>query len=141
MLKKPLNIELLIKVPFYDVDQMRCVWHGHYVKYFELARCELLDVIGYGYANMERSGFGWPIIDMRVKYIKPALFDRTIKICAELVEYENRIKIEYVIYDEQSGQRLTKGYSVQVAVEIETGEMCYVSPPILLESLACHGYI
>jgi acyl-CoA thioester hydrolase len=141
MLKKPLRAEVLIRVPFYDVDQMRYVWHGNYIKYFERARCELLDKIDYGYKAMEASGYMWPIIDMRLKYVKPGFFDHSLKVCAELQEYENRLKIAYEIFDQQSGERLTKGYTLQVAVAIESGEMCYVSPAILQERLQCHGYL
>ena len=32
-----------IEIPFHDVDMMEVAWHGHYVKYFEIARCALLD--------------------------------------------------------------------------------------------------
>ena len=141
MIKKNLKSETLIKIPFYDVDQMRCAWHGNYIKYFERARCDLLDKVGYGYAEMERSGYSWPIIDVRVKYVKPALFDHTIRVCAELVEYEHCIKIKYVIRAVETDERLTKGYSVQVAVDIKSGEMCYTSPPVFLEKLSCHDYI
>jgi len=35
-------------VPFFDVDSMNIVWHGHYVKYFELARCQLLELFDFG---------------------------------------------------------------------------------------------
>ena len=141
MLKKPLQTEILIKVPFYDVDQMRYVWHGNYVKYFERARCELLEKINYNYIDMEASGYMWPIIDMRLRYVKPAFFNHTIRVCAQLVEYENRLKINYQVFDQNSGDRLTKGYSIQVAVEGKSGEMCYASPAILLEQLTCHGYL
>ena len=141
MFKKPLSTDVLIKVPFYDVDQMNIVWHGHYIKYFELARCELLDMFNYGYKEMAKNGYGWPVVDLRCKYVKSARFDRMIRINAELVEFENRIKINYVVYDGESGERLTKGYSVQVAVDMETGEMQFVSPPIVKERLACHGFL
>lgn len=141
MLKKPLQAEILIKVPFYDVDQMRYVWHGNYIKYFERVRCELLEKINYDYSDMEKSGYMWPIIDMRLKYVKPALFNHTLRVCAELAEYENRLKIDYQIFDQDSGERLTKGYTMQVAVAISNGEMCYASPEILLEQLACYGYL
>lgn len=36
--------EVEMTVPFHDVDMMEVAWHGHYVKYFELARCALLDL-------------------------------------------------------------------------------------------------
>jgi acyl-CoA thioester hydrolase len=28
-----------ITVPFHDVDSIGAAWHGHYAKYFEIARC------------------------------------------------------------------------------------------------------
>ena len=40
-----IQVETIIEVPFHDVDVMRVAWHGHYVKYFEIARCALLDKI------------------------------------------------------------------------------------------------
>lgn len=141
MLKKPLRTELMIKVPFYDVDQMKVVWHGNYIKYFERARCELLGMFNYGYTEMAKSGYSWPVVDLRVKYIKSALFDHTIRVAAELVEFENRIKIEYMIYDQQSGERLNKAHSTQVAVDMATGEMQFVAPPIVAERLQCHGFL
>jgi acyl-CoA thioester hydrolase len=51
------------------------------------------------------------------------------------VEWEQRLRIEYVITDAVSGARLSKGSTTQVAVNIATGEMCFASPPILLEKL------
>jgi hypothetical protein len=57
--------ETEIDVPFFDVDLMEIVWHGHYAKYFEIARCDLLDKIDYGYMKMRSSGYAWPIIDLR----------------------------------------------------------------------------
>jgi acyl-CoA thioester hydrolase len=128
---KPLCAIVELKIPFFDVDPMGIVWHGNYAKYFELARCEMLQHIDYGYTRMADSGYYWPIVDMRVKYIKPCRFDQEIAISAEMVEFENRLKIDYKITDKLSHLVHTKAHSIQVAVSIETGEMCYVSPPIL----------
>lgn len=141
MFKKPLTSELRFKVPFYDVDQMRIVWHGNYVKYLERARCELLDRFNYGYREMEKTGYGWPVVDLRCKYVRPARFDQEICITATLVEYENRIKIDYLIVDGHTGEKLTKAHSIQVAVEMESGELQFVSPPIVRERLECHGFL
>ena len=37
--------ETTIKIPFYDNDPMGVVWHGNYVKYIEIARCDALEKI------------------------------------------------------------------------------------------------
>ncbi len=127
--------EVVIDVPFHDVDMMAITWHGHYVKYFEIARCKLLDAIDYNYEAMKDSGYAWPVIDLNVRYAKPSRFQQAIRVKATLAEWENRLKITYLITDAASGQRLTKGHTTQVAVDMNTEEMCFVSPPILFEKL------
>lgn len=127
--------EVDIEVPFHDVDMMEVVWHGHYVKYLEVARCALLDRFDYNYMQMRASGYAWPIIDMQLRYIRGARFGQTIRVRASLVEWENRLKINYLISDAQTGERLTRAYTIQVAVNIETREMCLASPRILFEKL------
>jgi acyl-CoA thioester hydrolase len=129
------QIEVPITVPFHDVDMIGVAWHGHYAKYFEIARCALLDQLNYGYDAMRASGYVWPIIDMRIRYIKPVRFGQRVVVKAVLKEWENRLLIEYLVTDEKTGERLTKGTTSQVAVDMTSGEMCYVSPPVLFERL------
>ena len=138
MTDAPIVISQEVKVPFFDVDSMDIVWHGNYVKYFEQARCELLDAIDYNYLTMRDSGYGFPVVDIRLKYIKPARFNRTIRIEAKLEEWDVRLKISYTIIDVETGERLTKGYSTQVAVDLQNGEMCFATPPILGEKVAAY---
>ncbi|MES3024154.1 MAG: acyl-CoA thioesterase [Pseudomonadota bacterium] len=127
--------EVEMQVEFFDLDPMQIVWHGNYVKYLEVARCALLDSIGYNYLEMQASGYMWPVIDINLRYIGSAVFGQRLKLRAEIVEWENRLKIAYLISDAQSGKRLTRATSVQVAVDIKSGEMCFVSPPVLFEKL------
>ncbi len=124
-----------LQIPFHDVDMMEVVWHGHYVKYFEIARCTLLEKIDYNYPQMLESGYAWPVIDLNIRYVRPAIFGQIITVSAEIIEWENRLKINYLITDKHSGLRLTKGYSIQVAVDMLNKSMCFESPEILFEKL------
>ncbi|PKI13864.1 acyl-CoA thioesterase [Colwellia sp. 12G3] len=124
-----------IKVPFYDVDSMRIVWHGHYVKYLEDARCVLLDKLSYNYLSMEESGYIWPIVDMRLKYVASAKFANNIRVYAFLVEYESRMKIAYEIYDLATGKVLNKAHTIQVAVDIKSEEMQFESPDVFINKV------
>lgn len=130
-----LQAEIELVVPFFDVDMMEVVWHGHYVKYFEEARCALLDKLGHNYRQMRDAGYAWPIIDLQVRYIRGAQFGQRIRVRADLVEWENRLKIHYLITDVESGERMTRGSSVQVAVEIATREMLLASPRVFVEAV------
>lgn len=130
-----LQAEIEIEVPFYDVDAMGVAWHGHYVKYFEQARCRLLQMIDYDYPQMKASGYLWPIVELRLKYVRSARYGQRLRVTARLTEYENRIKVEFRIFDAQTGERLTEGHSTQVAVDAVSGELQYVSPSVLLERM------
>ncbi|MEH6545372.1 MAG: acyl-CoA thioesterase [Sneathiella sp.] len=125
---KMISAVIIIKTQFYDLDPMEIVWHGNYARFFEQARCALLDKLDYNYQQMSESGFAWPIVDMRIKYVRPLRFPQSVKVIATLAEYENRLKINYIIQDIQSSERLTKGYTIQVAVDKRTEEMLFQSP-------------
>lgn len=122
------SVQVRLKVPFFDVDMMHVVWHGHYVKYLEEARSALLDDLGYGYPAMFASGYAWPLVDLQLRYVQPATFGQEIIVQADLVEWETRLKIHYLIRDVKTGTRLTRASSVQVAVDVATREMQLTSP-------------
>ncbi len=129
------SAEVEMEVQFYDLDPMQIVWHGNYVKYLEVARCALLDSIGYNYPQMRDSGYSWPVIDMNLRYIAAAVFGQRLRLRADLVEWENRLKIDYLITDAATGKRLNRGSTTQVAVDLATGEMCFASPDVLFDKL------
>ena len=130
-----IKAEVEMGIPFHDVDAANVVWHGHYVRYLEIVRCELLDKIDYNYPQMRESGYAWPVIDVRIRYAYPLHFQQKVRIKAELVEWENRLKMNYLIEDMETGRRLTRAYTVQVAVDMASGEMLFASPDILYEKL------
>jgi len=129
------HASVTIEVPFHDVDAMGIVWHGHYLKYLEIARCALLESIGYNYRQMSESGYSWPIVGVRVRYPKPATFGQRITVSASIKEYEHRLRIAYLITDAETGARLTRASTIQVAVNNTTREVCFASPQVLLARL------
>ena len=135
MTENKLSASITIEVPFHDLDPMEVVWHGNYVRYFERARHALLLALDYDYPQMKASGYAWPVVDLAVRYVRSARFAQKLIVSAKIVEWENRLRIRYEVRDAASGERLTKGETVQVAVEIASGELCFVSPPILFEKL------
>ena len=83
-----------------------------------------------------RAAFAWPVIDMHIRYYRPLRLGRWVDITASIIEWENRLKIEYLARDELSGEKTTKGHTVQVAVDIKTESMLWQTPPVLREKLA-----
>ncbi|HEY9144027.1 MAG TPA: acyl-CoA thioesterase [Arenimonas sp.] len=138
-MKTEFSAEIRLTPAFHDIDPMEVVWHGHYVKYFELARCALLQSFDYDYPQMRASGYAWPIVDLRAKYVRSARYGQMLVVRATLVEWENRLKIDYLVSDADTGEVLTRATSIQVAVDVATGEMCFASPNALLERLGKAG--
>ncbi len=130
-----LSHEIELSPAFHDCDPMQVVWHGNYFKYLEIARCALLQKHDYDYPQMQASGWLWPVVDARVKYVRPLHYGQRLRVTAKIVEWENRLKIEYAIVDAEDGRTLTRAHTIQVAVGIDSGEMCYVCPPVLWERL------
>lgn len=127
------SASVIIDIPFHDVDMMGIVWHGRYAKYLEVAREAMLSTIDYSIAQMKASGYAWPVIEMNIRYAQALRFEQKVRIQADLVEVEHRLKITYRIFDVSSGRRLTKAYTVQVALDMASGEMLFASPRALLD--------
>ena len=119
-----------MEVPFFDIDMLEIVWHGHYIKYFETARCSMLEALNYNYIDMRNDGYVWPIVDVRAKFIQSAIFGQKLCITCDIVEYEHRLKINYIIKDKVTHKTLTKGYTVQLAVNIKRMEASFITPDV-----------
>lgn len=133
-----IEVEVELEIPFQDCDPMGVTWHGNYFRYLEVARSALLNRIDYNYMRMTASGYTWPIVDTRLKFLRPTRFSERISVAASLVEYLNRMKIEYLIRDAQTREPVTRGYTIQVAVHNDRKEMCFCSPDELIEKVrAC----
>ncbi len=78
-------------------------------------------------------GYAWPVVDIQVRYMQGARFGQQITVQADLVEWESRLKINYLILDSETGERLTRGLSVQVAVAMAEREMQFVTPPDIFQ--------
>ena len=85
---KRIERDTIIEIPFYDLDPMNVVWHRNNIKYTEIARCNLLDKIGYSYEEMKADGVMYPVAKMEMKFIKPAVFAQKIIATAIIDEIE-----------------------------------------------------
>ncbi len=130
-----MSAEVELEVPFHDVDALQIVWHGNYYKYFEIARTKLLRKINYDVEEMKSSGYSWPVIETRCKYVKPLRYGQIMRVYATLWEYENRLKIRYLVEDAYTRQKHATGETIQVAVNLETNEMSFYSPQVLLSRI------
>lgn len=120
--------EIEFDVAFHDVDMVGVVWHGHYLKYFENARWALMERLGYGFDSMVASGYAWPVVDLQAKYLHAARFGERLRARAALVEWENRLVVNYLLTRVADAVRIARARTVQVAVDGRTGELQFACP-------------
>ena len=127
--------ETTFKIDFFEVDSMRIAWHGNYVNYFERARCALLEKIGYTYLDMEKSGYMFPVTEVKIKYVRSLRFGDTCRAKAILDEYENMLRINFELYNANTGELTTKGSVSQMCVSMKTGESQFVCPKVFTDKV------
>ena len=124
--------EVTFEVPFHDVDLMEVCWHGHYYKYFELARTALFRKYACDVPQLREMGYSLPVIDSQCRYISPLRYGMQVVARATLVESEYRLKVNYLLCHAADGKRLARGSTVQVAVQPESQNLCLVTPKAIV---------
>ena len=119
-----LRVEVPVVVPFQDADPTGFAWHGNYFRYYDTARVALLSRFDFGYFQMGDAQQIWPIVDTRVRYIRSAGFNSTLRVSAQLVEWEYRLRIYYQIHNTDEAL-INEAYTVQVPVEAATQTMLF----------------
>ena len=77
---------------------MQVVHHSQYVNYFELGRTEMMRESGLDYADMERRGALLAVVEVGLRYVKPARFGDELVIETRLTEVERvRVRFEYAV--------------------------------------------
>ena len=124
-----------LRVPFYDVDSMRVVYHGNYTKYFEEARCAYFEALGMSYNEMEASGFLLPVVSLNVKFIRSCTFGQELAVEVVREANDNLIVLHYTIRDAKSGVKCCKGTTRHAAIDAETKELFFELPEPFLNRL------
>ena len=99
-----------IRVRYAETDQMNVVYHGNYAQYFEAARGEAIRSLGVTYSEIEQAGVIMPVVELNIKYLRPAHYDNLLTVITELREWpeDHRIRFHHEVYNE-AGKLLTTG--------------------------------
>lgn len=88
-----------VDIHFYDVDSVKIVWHGNYLKYLENGREAFGKKYGIGYMDIYDQGFVTPIFDIHVRYLNPAVYEETLIIETTYVPTKAaKLIFKYTIY-------------------------------------------
>jgi acyl-CoA thioester hydrolase len=116
-----------IRVRYGETDQMGYVYYGNYAEFYEVGRVEMLRSLGMTYRSMEESGIMMPVMEMKCKYLKPALYDEEITIKVIMDKLPGvKIHFKYELFNE-SAELINIGETTLVFVNMKNNRPCLPS--------------
>lgn len=108
-----------LDVPFHDVDPLGVVWHGHYYKYFELARTRLLRERGLDAGELIGPRFRFYVIESRCRHSFPLRYGERARVAAWVRDSRHRVHIQYEITNLAHGRRAARGFTSLATLDAE----------------------
>ena len=134
--KTAISCEVAMKVAFYDLDPLQIVWHGHYLKYFDITRAELFDQAGVDlFAFHAKTGIIFPIIRTAIKHIQPLRPGNAFICRATVKEASSKIVCAFEVRLSENRKLCARGTTEQVAVRAADMEMQYTIPEEIRRAL------
>jgi acyl-CoA thioester hydrolase len=122
------------EVPFHDVDALRVVWHGHYFKYFELARTPLLRSVGLDAGALVGGRYQFVVIESHCRHGGPLRYGDRMRIAAWFGALHRRIQIGYEIWNLTLDRRAARGHTTLATLDGE-GALLFETPPEILHRI------
>jgi len=117
-----------IRVRYGETDQMGYMYYGNYAELYEVGRVEMLRSLGMTYKSMEEQGVMMPVLEMRCKYLKPALYDEELTINVTLEKMPSvKIHFKYEFFNE-TGDLIHEGETTLAFIDMKRNRPC--APPM-----------
>lgn len=127
-------VRVELEVPFHDVDPLLVAWHGHYFKYFEIARTALQRRHRIDAPDLVHLGYHWYVIETRARHVAPLRYGERFEVRAWFCETDPRIGIAYEAKSLASGKRAARGVTVLVNTRPD-GELLLETPRVILDRI------
>ena len=96
-----------IRVRYGETDQMGYMYYGNYAEFFEVGRVEMLRSLGLTYRWMEEVGIMMPVLELKCRYLKPALYDEEISIKVTMEKMPSiKIHFKYELFNETNSEQI-----------------------------------
>jgi acyl-CoA thioester hydrolase len=124
--------ETSIIVRFNEIDSYRVAWHGHYVAWMEIGRNALSGQFGLDADQLSAAGFLGPVVDLQLKYLRPARFNDQITIQTRLRPSETATLVFESVLIGPDNRKLLTGLTSHALTDLD-GVLQFRMPPLLAE--------
>lgn len=127
-------VSIDLEVPFADVDALQIVWHGHYLRYLDLARTALLRARGLDVPQIAAVGYQMVVVQCHVRYIYPLRYADRFRVSAWITETWNRVSVAYLVRNLTHERRAARAQTVLVTTDRQ-GNVLWQTPTEIREKL------
>jgi acyl-CoA thioester hydrolase len=107
-------------VRYAETDAAGGVYHGAYLTYFEVGRVEALRDLGVPVGVFEARGILMPVVEARVRYLRPAHLDDLLDVSV-LLDRVGPASFSFDYEVTRDGLLLATGWTRMAVVERDTG--------------------
>lgn len=123
-----------IEVPFHDIDGLGIVWHGHYYKYFELARTRLLRSVALDAGDIIGPRYRFLVVESHCRHVAALRYGDCVRVSAWFGDVRHRIRIVYEAIHLGTGRRAARGHTILATTDLE-GRLLLETPRGIVERI------
>jgi acyl-CoA thioester hydrolase len=128
------STSITLKVPFHDCDPLGVVWHGHYMKYFEQARCALQAKYELDVPHIRQMGYKMFVTESRCRYTYPLGYNDELEVRATFTAFRPLVRVAYRVQNLTQSRSAARGHT-EMAVTDFQGNLLKETPREILERI------
>jgi acyl-CoA thioester hydrolase len=128
-MSEPRSHEVQLSVAFHELDPLGVVWHGNYLRYFDIARFGLFSSAGLDlYRYQADQHIIFPLIKTSTKYIFPLVYGDRFVCKTTALSADVKIVLDFEIRRLPDAVVCTRGRGEQVGIQLPQRETLFEIP-------------
>lgn len=124
---RPDAVSVELEVPFHDVDALKIVWHGHYLKYLEIGRTAYVRSRGLDMADVMGLGYRMLVMEVALRYSFPLRYADRLRVTTWCHDKDHRINLGCEVFNLTHNRRSARGHCKLVTTDA-AGNLLYETP-------------
>ena len=122
------------KVYYSDTDAYGVVWHGSYLRWLEMGRVCLCEMMGHNLLELKNKDIVLPVVNLNVKYKMSAKLNDVVVTETEISEFNGfTVKFKQIIRSKETGKVCIDAEVSVVAID-NNGKLYRKMPEVLAKS-------
>ena len=122
------------KVFYSDTDAYGVVWHGSYLRWLEMGRVGVCEMLGHNLIDLKDKDIVLPVVNLNVKYKMSAKLNDVVVTETEISEFNGfTVKFKQIIRSKETGKVCIDAEVSVVAID-NNGKLYRKMPEVLAKS-------